>query len=141
MRNKQKPAVSELENKVMAVIWQHGEATADLVRTELRRGSPLKDSTVRTILRRLEEKGYVKHHSVERTFVYAPTVESQSVAAEAVQGIIERFCNGSVEDLLIGMVNHEVVSTGKLRELAQKIARAKSDSAKAKTKTPRRKGK
>ncbi len=138
MQKPQKPALSELENKAMAVIWQHGQATADFVRTALLDEQPMKDSTVRTILRRLEEKGYVQHQTEGRTFVYSPTVASQSVAAEAVQNIIERLCNGSVEDLLVGMVDREVVSPAKLKELAQKIACAQSDDAK--TKSSRRKG-
>ncbi len=138
MKNPQKPALSELENKAMSVLWQQGQATADFVRTALLDEQPMKDSTVRTILRRLEEKGYVQHQTEGRTFVYSPTVASQSVAAEAVQKIIERLCNGSVEDLLVGMVDREVVSPAKLKELAKKIASAQSDAAK--TKSPRRKG-
>ncbi len=122
MLHKQKPALSDLENKVMGVVWKHGQVTADLVRTEFEASQPMKDSTVRTILRRLEEKGYVRHTTEGRTYLYSPTVESQNVAADAVRGIIERFCNGSVENLLVGMVDREVVSSSKLQELAKRIA-------------------
>jgi predicted transcriptional regulator len=122
MPRKQRPALSDLENKVMGVVWEHGRVTADLVRTELEGSQPMKDSTVRTLLRRLEEKGYVRHATEGRTYLYSPTVASQNVAADAVRGIIERFCKGSVENLLVGMVDREVVSAAKLQELAQRIA-------------------
>ncbi len=122
MPRKQKPALSDLENKVMGVVWEHGQATADLVRTEFEGSQPLKDSTVRTILRRLEEKGYLRHTTEGRTYLYVPTVASQNVAADAVRGIIERFCNGSVENLLVGMVDREVVSAATLQILAKRIA-------------------
>ena len=122
MPRKQRPALSDLENKVMGVVWEHGRVTADLVRTELEGSQPMKDSTVRTLLRRLEEKGYVRHTTEGRTYHYSPTVASQNVAAEAVRGIIERFCNGSVENLLVGMVDRDVVSAAHLRELAKRIA-------------------
>ena len=122
MPRKQRPALSDLENKVMGVVWEHGRVTADLVRTELEGSQPMKDSTVRTLLRRLEEKGYVRHTTEGRTYLYSPTVASLSVAADAVRGIIERFCNGSVENLLVGMVDREVVSAAKLQELAKRIA-------------------
>jgi BlaI family penicillinase repressor len=122
MPRKQRPPLSDLENKVMGVVWNHGRVTADLVRTEFEASQPMKDSTVRTLLRRLEEKGYVRHTTEGRTYVYSPTVASQDVAAEAVRGIVERFCNGSVEDLLVGMVDREVVSAAELRELAKRIA-------------------
>lgn len=122
MPHQQKRALSDLENKVMGVVWHQGRVTGELVRTELESTQPMKDSTVRTILRRLEQKGYVRHATEGRTFWYSPTVASQNVAADAVRGIIERFCNGSVESLLVGMIDREVVSAAKLQELAKRIA-------------------
>jgi predicted transcriptional regulator len=128
MPRKQKPTLSDLENKVMDIVWEHGRVTADRVRTELEENQSMKDSTVRTILRRLEEKGYVRHTTEGRTYLYSPTVASQSVAADAVRGIIERFCKGSVENLLVGLVDREVVSADKLQELAKRIAANKGRS-------------
>jgi predicted transcriptional regulator len=140
MPGKQKPALSELENKVMGLVWEHGRATAELVREKLEGSQPIKDSTVRTILRRLEQKGYVRHVSEGRTYVYSPTVASQNVAVEAVRGIIERFCNGSVENLLVGMVDSQVVSPHKLQELAGRIVAEKDRETKGtKKKSQRRK--
>jgi predicted transcriptional regulator len=124
MARRQKPQLSALENAVMRVIWQRGKATAEEVRTALARSQPLKDSTVRTILRRLEQKGYANHTTAGRTFIYEPKIDSRNVAADAVRGIIDRFCAGSVEDLLVGMVDDEIVSPRKLQELAQRISRA-----------------
>ena len=69
----------------------------------------MKESTVRTILKRLEEKGYVEHRVEGRTNVYSGIDAPQNVAAKAVRQIIERFCGGSVEQLLVGMVNNDVV--------------------------------
>ena len=140
MPGKQKPALSELENKVMGLVWEHGRATAELVREKLEGSQPIKDSTVRTILRRLEQKGYVRHVSEGRTYVYSPTVPSQNVAVEAVRGIIERFCNGSVENLLVGMVDSQVVSPHQLQELAGRIVAEKDRETKGtKKKSQRRK--
>lgn len=125
MARKSKDSLSPLENRVMNVVWQRQSTTADEVRSALSTAvQPMKDSTVRTILRRLEEKGYVTHTITGRTFVYAPTVESRNVAADAVRGIIDRFCAGSVEDLLVGMVKDELVSAEKLKKLALRIAKA-----------------
>jgi BlaI family transcriptional regulator, penicillinase repressor len=126
MAQRNKFRLSPLENKVMNVVWERGVATADDVRTALARSRPIKDSTVRTILRRLEEKGFVQHTVQGRTFHFAPKVAPQSVASNAVRGIIERFCDGSVENLLIGMVDTELVSADKLKGLADKIAKAEA---------------
>ena len=119
-----RPRLSALESAVMDVVWARGRVTADDVRTALARRQDLKDSTVRTLLRRLEEKGYVEHDVEGRTYVYRPRVEPQNVAAQQVRGIIDRFCRGSVEDLLVGMVDDELVSPQTLRQLAERIGRA-----------------
>src|SRR6188508_1108303 len=94
-----KPRLSSLENAAMQVVWSKQRATADDVRLALGKQQPLKESTVRTILRRLEEKGYALHDVEGRTYVYRPRVAAQNVAAQQVRGIIDRFCRGSVENL------------------------------------------
>ena len=85
----------------------------------------MKESTARTVLTRLEEKGYLTHSVDGRTNVYRGVDAPQSVAAGAVRQIIDRLCGGSVEQLLIGMVDDEVLSERELQRLAQKIAKRK----------------
>jgi BlaI family penicillinase repressor len=137
MSRRGKPTLSPLENSVMRVLWARRTATADVVRSDLDDAQPLKDSTVRTILRRLEAKGYATHELDGRTYVYSPCIESRNVAADAVRGIIDRFCEGSIENLLVGMVDDELVSPQKLRQLAERISRAEA-AEKRKGSTKRR---
>lgn len=126
MARKKNPRLSPLENTVMNVLWDRQSATAEDVRAALAKSQPLKDSTVRTILRRLGEKGFAEYTVEGRTYVWSPKVASQHVATDAVRGIIERFCDGSVEDLLVGMVDDEIVSADKLKKLADRIAKAEA---------------
>jgi predicted transcriptional regulator len=121
--------LSELEHLVMEVIWRRRAATAEDVRADLAERHPMKESTARTILKRLEEKGYVRHRVEGRTNVYSGIDAPQHVAAKAVRQIIERFCGGSVEELLLGMVNDDVVDERELQRLAQRIARRKVGQA------------
>ena len=81
----------------------------------------MKESTIRTVLRRLEEKGYVAHETSGRTFIYRAAEARQNVAARAVKSIIDRFCGGSAEQLVIGMVDNEVLDRKVLERLTQKI--------------------
>jgi BlaI family transcriptional regulator, penicillinase repressor len=115
--------LGELERDVLRIVWHRAEATADQVRGEMER--PLKDSTIRTVLRRLEEKGYLEHSVDNRTFIYRPAESRQRVAGRAVQRIVDWFCAGSVEELLVGMVDSKVVSRAELERLARRIAAAK----------------
>jgi BlaI family penicillinase repressor len=128
MRNENKPtrkALSELEHVVMDLLWSRGASTAEQVREALAARHPMKDATVRTILRRLEGKGYAIHRVQGRTYIYAGAERPHNVAASAVRQIIDRLCGGSVEQLLVGMVEHEVIDRRELESLAKKIARRK----------------
>jgi BlaI family penicillinase repressor len=118
--------LGELERSVLQLMWQHGTLSADQVREELdQQDRPLKDSTVRTVLRRLEEKGYVTHILDNRTFLYSPAEPAPMVAGRAVKRILEWFCEGSVEQLLVGMVDSSVLDRKELQRLAERIAAAK----------------
>ncbi len=114
--------LGELERSILTIVWRLGSVTADQVREELDR--PLKDSTVRTVLRRLEEKGYLAHTVDNRTFLYRPAQSRQRVAGRAVKRIVDWFCDGSVEALLVGMVDSKVLDQAELQRLADRIAAA-----------------
>lgn len=118
---KSRAALSDLEHQLMDVLWKFGTATADQLREALAPQHVLKDSTVRTILRRLAEKGYVKHTVEGKAFVYTGVDKPRNVAVRAVQKILDRFCEGSLEQLLVGLVENEVVDRAELQKLAQKI--------------------
>ena len=117
-RKPRKP-LSELEHLFMEVVWSRGSVTAEDVRTSLAERHPMKESTVRTILKRLEDKEYVKHHVDGRTNVYSGLDAPQNVAAKAVRQIIDRFCRGSVEELVSGMVDARVLSKGEMDRLEE----------------------
>ena len=118
------PDLGELEHEVMQLVWNRGSITAEQARMDLAR--PLKESTVRTVLRRLEDKGYVTHTVEGRTYHFVPAEARGVVAARAVQRIVDWFCNGSVEEVLIGMVDNAALDPKQLQLLSDKIAKAKA---------------
>jgi BlaI family penicillinase repressor len=118
--------LGELEHAVMQQVWQLSPCTADSVREALLPSRVLKDSTIRTVLRRLEEKGYVAHTAENRTFLYRAALDRQRVAANAVKKIMDFFLDGSAEELLVGMVDTEMLDRKELQRLAAKIAAAQS---------------
>ena len=124
-RNSSTHSLTELQQAILDFIWARGSATAEQVREALSPEHPLKDSSVRTLLRRLEERGFVKHRLKGKIFVYQAAIPARSVAARAVQHIIERFCSGSVEQFLVGMVDEKVLSIDEIKRLARKVKRQK----------------
>jgi BlaI family transcriptional regulator, penicillinase repressor len=118
--------LGELERDILQIVWRLGSVTAEQTREEL--GRPLKDSTIRTVLRRLEEKRYLAHSTDNRTFIYHPAESRQKVAGRAAKRIVDWFCEGSVEALLIGMVDSKVLDRTELQKMAARIAEAQKNS-------------
>jgi BlaI family transcriptional regulator, penicillinase repressor len=118
-----------LEQILLDYVWSHAECTAETCREGLAPQRKLKDSTVRTILRKLEEKGYVTHRVEGRTFFYRAADTRRNVAVDAAKQLIDRFCGGSVEELLVGLVDNQVLAPKQLQQLAEKIASRREKTA------------
>jgi BlaI family penicillinase repressor len=127
-----KADLSPLEEQIMDVIWRLGAATADDVREALREKHDLTDSTIRTLLRRIETKGILEHTTEGRTFVYRSPIKPSDMANQAVRQVIDRFCEGSLSSLLIGMADDRMITADELRELAAEIERAEQKSKRSK---------
>ena len=141
MTNRRQPRLKnlgEVEQSVMDYIWNHGDTTAESCREALAAARPMKDSTIRTVLRRLEEKGYLTHQVEGRTFVYKASDRRENVAVRAVKNIIDRFCGGSAEELVLGMVDNEVLDHKQLEHLARKIAERTAESTSSPAKKERK---
>jgi predicted transcriptional regulator len=118
---RKRPPLGDLEHELLTILWTHGEMTAFAVRRHVSRR--LKDPTIRTVLRRLEDKGYVTHSVVSGTFIYRATDTAEAAAATAVQGIVDGYCGGSLERVLRGLVDAGFVDTTRLKTLIGKLKR------------------
>src|SRR4051794_1607170 len=105
IRTRHRP-LGNAEQAVMDYVWAEGPVTADACREALRATWPMKESTMRTVLRRLEEKGYVTHAVDGRTYIYRAAEAPVTVATRAVKQLIDRLCGGSAEALVLGMVKN-----------------------------------
>jgi BlaI family penicillinase repressor len=124
-RNTQRRPLTELQQAILDRLWSSGPAPAEQIREALLPAHRLKDSSVRTLLRRLEARGYVSHRLEGKTFVYQATMAPKRVAAHSVRQIIDRFWSGSVEQFLTGMVDEKILAPAEIARLARKISLAK----------------
>jgi predicted transcriptional regulator len=122
-------ALTPLEQFIMDYVWAHPDCTAESCREGLVKQRKLKDSTIRTILRKLEEKEYVTHSIDGRTFVYRAVETKRNIAVQAAQQLIERFCGGSVEELLVGLVDSQLLEPRQLQRLAKEISSRKEKNS------------
>lgn len=114
--------LSPLESRVMDVVWKRGSATAEDVLQAL--GGKVTNATVRTLLRRIEEKNFITHRVEGRTFVYEPRVDEGTAARSALRRVVDRFYGGSVEQLVIGLLDGQLLDRKELDRLADKVERA-----------------
>src|SRR6186713_1139377 len=114
-RARVKAPLTDLENEVMRVVWDSEPCSVEAVHAVVSRTRDLKETTVRTLLRRLEQKGYLRHESDGRAYVYRATEPELTLAARAVRQIVDRFCKGSLEDLVSGMVDAKMLSKSEIK--------------------------
>lgn len=112
----------------MAIVWKRRSVTAAQVREAL--AQPLTNATVRTLLRRLEAKGYVRHTIAGRSFVYEPRVEASQAATGAVRRLVQRFFGGSTSKLLAGLVDEGLIAPREVAALSRRLKARRTRSRK-----------
>lgn len=108
-------SVSPRGAEIMAILWEFGAVTAEQVREAL--PADLHDSTVRTLLRRLEDDGYISHELRGKSFVYSAAVERDRVQSSVLQGFIKRFFGGSAEALVQRLVSERRLTRKQLDQI------------------------
>jgi BlaI family penicillinase repressor len=103
------------ETQVMEAVWRLGEATAEQVREAL--PQPLHDSSVRTLLRTLESKGYLRHEARGKAYVYSAKVGRVKAQGKALRDLLARFFGGSAEDLVLRLLEEDHLTSDQLDEL------------------------
>jgi BlaI family transcriptional regulator, penicillinase repressor len=121
VRTRVRAPLTPLESDVMRAVWDKGPCPVETVHQVVSRKRNLKETSVRTILRRLEQKGYLKHQEQGRAYVYRAVEPARSLAARAVRQIVDSFCKGSVEELVSGMVEARVLSNEELERLEEYV--------------------
>ncbi len=121
--------LTDLDNEVMRAVWDLGSCSVERVHEIVSKTRDLKEGTTRTLLRRLEQKGYLKHVEKDRAYIYSAVEPARSLAARAVRQIIDRLCQGSVEELVSGLVESKSLSKEELDRL-EKYIRTRKENAK-----------
>ncbi len=114
------------EAQVMDAVWRLGEVSAEQVREAL--PQPLHDSTVRTLLRVLESKGYLRHESRGKTYVYRAAIARQKAQRHVLRSVLARFFGGSAEDLVLRLIEDERITPDQLGELRRAAPVAKQEA-------------
>lgn len=107
--------LSDRELDVMAVLWTRGSGTVTEVREAL--ADALAYTTVLTVLRTLEEKGFVGHEEEGKAHRYMPLVARERAGRSALSRMVEKLFDGSPELLLTQLVSDRKLSPQEIRRL------------------------
>ena len=115
------PTLTDAEARVMSVLWQKDSATVADVVAALKRKRPVTYSTVQTILRILEDKGYVSHEKVARAFIYTPRVDARQARRRALKHLLAGLFNGSPSLLVLNVLEDDQIEPEELSRLKKLI--------------------
>lgn len=121
MARTRSPALTDAEAPIMAVLWQMNTATVADVVGALQKKRVVNYSTVQTILRILETKGYVTHKKVARAFIYRPVVDERQARRRALKHLVRRLFNGSPSLLVLNVLDDEQLNPAELKRLKKLI--------------------
>lgn len=114
----------------MVAIWEAGALSVESVHKGISQKRHLKEVTVRTVLRRLEQKGYLRHKAEGRAYIYFAVEPARSLAVRAVRQIIDRLCKGSAEELVLGLVDAKILGEAELDRIAEAVRKTREGGGK-----------
>ena len=124
MARRRSPALTDAEAEVMAVLWRLRRASVGDVVAAMHESRAVSYSTVQTILRILETKGYVTHGKVARAFVYEPVVDERQARHRALRHLVRRLFDGSPSLLVLNVLEDEELDPAEREQLKKLIERA-----------------
>ena len=119
-----KPVLTELELEIMKIVWQRETATVRQVYETLLERRRIAYTTVMTMMKILEQKGYLKKRQEDRAYVYRPSQPQKQVIRSMVREFINRVFNGSAEPLLVHLVEDQHLGEKDLEDIRRAIQAA-----------------
>ena len=124
MARKPSAGLTDAESEVMAVLWRLRRASVNDVVTAMNETRAVTYSTVQTMLRILETKGYLTHDKVARAFVYRPVIDERQARRRALRHLVRRLFDGSPSLLVLNVLEDEDLHPAEREQLRKLIERA-----------------
>lgn len=120
------PELTPAQGEIMEIVWERGEVSASEVRRVLARTRKVARNTVRTLLERMEEKGWITHREDGRTFLYSAAQPRQVTIGQKVQQVVETVCGGSAEALVTALLDYRGLDPQELERIRRMLAQARA---------------
>ena len=126
------PDLSPAQREIMEAIWTHGELSVSQTRAILSEKRDVARNTVRTLLERMAEKGWLKYREDGRAYLYSAVVPRQTSIGERIIEVVDHVCGGSPEAMVTALLDYRGLTKEELSRIRQML-----DTAHAR-KTPKK---
>lgn len=133
------PPLSKSQREIMELVWDRGEISAFEVREILSQQREVARETVRTLLARMEEKGWLRHRTVGRTYFYSAAIPRDTNLGRQVMDLVDNLCGGSPERLMTALMDHRGLSQDEADGIQAMIEQARARNLTKPSKTRRKK--
>jgi len=124
---KNKTPLSRAEREIMELIWDKTEAGVLEITEALNKQHPVARNTVRTLMERMKEKGWLTHRVECRSFVYAATVAREESLGQRVLDMVDKACGGNPEKLMMALLQYRGLSDEESKRIRTMLDEAKAD--------------
>ncbi len=128
MADSESVPLSAGEMELMEIIWDRGELAAQEVRDLLARRRDVSRTTVRTMLSRMESKGWLKHRVVSQTFFYSPLIPRDASLGQRVLEMVDRACGGQPERLLNALIEYRGLTAEEVARIREMLDATEGDA-------------
>ena len=124
MSSQQVYRLGDLQLRIMKVLWESGPASVAEVKSRLG-GDRLAYTTVATMLRKMEDRGLLRHFQKGRRFIYQPAVSAEEVTQSMAHDLVERLFQGNLADTVAHLLETREISRKELVQLERLIQQRK----------------
>jgi BlaI family transcriptional regulator, penicillinase repressor len=118
--------LSPAQREIMEIVWERGSITARELKLLLSQKRSWSRNTVRTLLERMEQKGWLTHRAEGRTFLYSAAYPRPATIGQTVVNVVDRVCGGSPEVLLSALLDYRGLTPGELARIRSMLENAKA---------------
>ncbi len=127
--SKELQPLSRAQREVMEIVWNEGEASVAAVAEHLNQERPVARNTVRTLMERMEAKGWLSHREAGRSYVYSATVPREESLGQRVIDMVDKACGGNPELLMMALLDYRGLSKEETDRIRAMLDKARSNKS------------
>ncbi len=131
-RHEKMEPLSEKQREIMEIVWELGKASVFEVRDQLSEHREVARNTVRTMMERLEEKGWLTHQVIGRTYFYTALIPRDVSIGERIVDVVDKVCDGRPESLMSALLDYRGLSAEEIERIQRLLNSAKKQKSKGK---------